>query len=212
MPAHQAISLYCTSGGSDKVYHIQLISSGATWSVIAQSGKRGSTLINRNKLLGATYGAAKACYDKLVDEKVRIKFYVSGALSLKGREALAATPAAPPEPPAAPLPPLPTWPDLAIRYAEIATLLKEPSAIKTKPQAHIVLLVDLSDGAEGGLPDAVAMVNKAALLPTAAARAKAVTALFSAEGFLWFNAVDTSGQALALSKVNKACSDLTRVL
>ena len=212
MPAHQAISLHCTAGGSDKVYHIQLVSSGTTWSVLAQSGKRGSRLIERNKLLGATYMAAMACYEALIEEKIKVKNYVSVALSPTSAAALASTPAVPPAQPEPPLPPLPAWPDLATRYAEIATLLKEPSTLKTQPQAHIVLLVDMSDGAEGGLPDAVALVNKATRMPSVSARNGVITSLLSAEGLLWFNAIDAPQQSSALNILKGSCAQLVKVL
>lgn len=66
----ESAQLYCRDVRHDKVYNVQLIQSEAGWSVLAQSGRRGSTLVVRDKVLNADYETAKREFDKVLKEKL----------------------------------------------------------------------------------------------------------------------------------------------
>ena len=73
------ISLYYRDGGSDKVYHVQLVESTGGFSVNFQYGRRGSTLQTGTKTASPVeYAKAKKTFDKLVAEKTS-KGYTPGA-------------------------------------------------------------------------------------------------------------------------------------
>lgn len=64
--------LFCTVGTSDKVYQMQLVEKDGGWQVLAQNGRRGSTLTPREKTKpGIPYEAARAVYDSTLKEKLR---------------------------------------------------------------------------------------------------------------------------------------------
>ena len=67
---NESITLYYRQGGSDKVYQASLESSGEGHVVNFAYGRRGSSLSTGTKTSTAVnYDAAKAIYDKLVNEK-----------------------------------------------------------------------------------------------------------------------------------------------
>jgi bifunctional non-homologous end joining protein LigD len=79
MSTREQVSLYFAQGGSDKVYHAQLVEEGDDAYVInVQYGRRGSTLQNITKTASPVdYKRAKKIYDKLVSEKEN-KGYTAG--------------------------------------------------------------------------------------------------------------------------------------
>lgn len=74
------VALECTTGGSDKLYVIQVQESvtaaGKEYATICYYGKRGSTLTATTKYTGASLGSARAAANKMEAEK-RGKGYVN---------------------------------------------------------------------------------------------------------------------------------------
>jgi len=66
------ISLYYTSGGSDKEYHLQLIGTpgSSDWQVPFQYGRRGSASNGGFKIRDTTESKARSTYEKFIKEKV----------------------------------------------------------------------------------------------------------------------------------------------
>jgi bifunctional non-homologous end joining protein LigD len=74
----EQITLYYRQGSSDKVYQASIEPSGHKYVVNFSFGRRGSTLQSGTKTPAAVdYGAAKAIYEKLVNEKIA-KGYTPG--------------------------------------------------------------------------------------------------------------------------------------
>lgn len=80
-PKNESVNLHNTQGGSDKVYHVQLIEdSPDLYLVNFQYGRRGSSLATGEKLGGAApYVKAKKVYDQLVASKVKGGYAVVGS-------------------------------------------------------------------------------------------------------------------------------------
>ena len=74
----QNITLYCKQGSSDKVYQASLEPQDGKYIVHFAYGRRGSTLTTGSKTpVAVDYDAARAIYDKLVNEK-QAKGYTIG--------------------------------------------------------------------------------------------------------------------------------------
>lgn len=76
----ETISLHCTFGGSDKVYHASLVEKAPScWQIETLNGRRGSTLVSREKFTSpVTFDVAKKEYDKLVKSKLKDNYFVVG--------------------------------------------------------------------------------------------------------------------------------------
>lgn len=193
MPSRETISLYYKGGTSDKVYHVQLEPSGTEWAVHVQYGRRlASSLRDEVKTsAGASYGAARVIYDKLVAEKKK-KGYTAGPLA--GKSLASAAPVALP----LSLPALPSWSGFEDFYVEAATALGEPSTLKTAPQPHLVLLADIASGMQEGAQDAIACIKR---LKTESG----IPALLSREGQTWLDALDASLKSTSAATLWSAC-------
>jgi len=66
----EKISLFYKEGSSDKVYNLELVTTGKTWDVNYQYGRRGSSLTTGQKISTTDYYKAKLAYDKIVTEKI----------------------------------------------------------------------------------------------------------------------------------------------
>src|ERR1700693_3108427 len=67
----EKISLYFTGGGSDKVYHAQLLEKNPGYIVTFQYGRRGSSLQSGTKTsTPVSYAMAKKIFEKVVKEKL----------------------------------------------------------------------------------------------------------------------------------------------
>jgi len=74
----ESITLYFCQGSSDKVYRANIEPKDGKYSVNYEYGRRGSTMATGTKTVTAVeYSAAKAIYDKLVNEK-KAKGYIPG--------------------------------------------------------------------------------------------------------------------------------------
>jgi bifunctional non-homologous end joining protein LigD len=67
----QQVVLECVSGGSDKLYVIQIQQDGATFNTVGYYGRRGSALSQTNKYSGPSKVAAEAAFSKLQSEKTK---------------------------------------------------------------------------------------------------------------------------------------------
>lgn len=100
MTIEQSCKYHFQSGNSDKVYHIQLVDSGAgLYEVHCQYGRRGSTLASANKTKAPVpYDKALALYQKARNERVKKGYdLVDSGPQTGAAPAMANMPATPPK-------------------------------------------------------------------------------------------------------------------